>query len=220
MKSYNIEAVPLNHTQMDDWRDALSGGITYLHPKTNLFITGGVDDVWVNTKGEFIIVDYKATSKDGDVNLDADWQIGYKRQVEIYQWLFRRNNFNVSNTAYFVYCNGKTDAEAFDSKLEFDISVLAYQGNDNWIEQVILDLHKCLMSPTIPETGEDCDFCKYREAAQEKNRSYGTYMTYDRFIFSLKTFRLGITRCSGFGFCNGTFNFYGSAESRQIFGVS
>ncbi len=171
MKSYNIDAVPLDHKLMDDWRDALSGGITYLHSKTNLFITGGVDDVWVNTKGEFIIVDYKATSKDGDVNLDADWQIGYKRQVEIYQWLFRQNNFKVSNTAYFVYCNGNTDAAAFDSKLEFDISVLAYEGNDSWIENVILDLHKCLASSTIPETGEDCDFCKYREAAYDVESS-------------------------------------------------
>ena len=167
MKTYNIEAVPLNHVQMDDWRDALSGGITYLHPKTNLLITGGVDDVWVNARGEFMVVDYKATAKDGDVNLDADWQIGYKRQVEVYQWLFRRNNFNVSHTAYFVYCNGQTDAEAFDSKLEFDISILAYEGNDSWVEPAILDIHKCLMSDLLPQSGEDCDYCQYRAATQE-----------------------------------------------------
>lgn len=165
MKSYNIEAVPLDHPRLDEWRDALSGGIQYLQPETNLLITGGVDDVWVNSRGEFIIVDYKATAKDGEVNLDADWQIGYKRQVEIYQWLFRRNDFKVSDTAYFVYCNGNTDAEAFDAKLEFDISILAYPGNDNWVETVVQDLHKCLMSPLIPESGEDCDYCKYREAA-------------------------------------------------------
>ena len=41
---------------------------------------------------ELIIVDYKATAKNGEVNLDADWQIGYKRQMEIYQWLFRQND--------------------------------------------------------------------------------------------------------------------------------
>ncbi len=167
MKNYNIEAVPLDHPRIDEWRDALSGGITYLHPKTNLFITGGVDDVWVNTQGEFIIVDYKSTAKDGEVSLDAEWQIGYKRQVEIYQWLFRQNNFKVSNTAYFVYCNGNADAAAFDAKLEFDISVLAYLGQTGWVEGAIKDLHKCLMSDSLPEPGGDCDFCKYRAATSE-----------------------------------------------------
>ena len=58
-------------------------GIQYLHSPTNLLITGGVDDVWVYPNGELIIVDYKATSKDGEVNLDSDWQIGYKRQMEV-----------------------------------------------------------------------------------------------------------------------------------------
>lgn len=167
MKNYNIDAVPLDHPKIDEWRDALSGGIQYLHPETNFLITGGIDDVWVNTKGEFMIVDYKSTSKDGEVNLDAEWQIGYKRQVEIYQWLFRQNGFKVSDTAYFVYANGNTDKEAFDSKLEFDVSVLAYQGQTGWVMEVIDDLHKCLLADSLPESGEDCDFCRYREATQE-----------------------------------------------------
>jgi ATP-dependent exoDNAse (exonuclease V) beta subunit len=66
-----------------------------------------VDDLWQSPNGEIIVVDYKSTSKDGEVGLDAEWQGGYKRQMEIYQWLLRSNGFNVSNTGYFVYCNGK-----------------------------------------------------------------------------------------------------------------
>src|SRR3989344_5692045 len=69
----------------------------------------GIDDVWVRPTGELIVVDYKATSKDGAVNLDAKWQDGYKRQMEVYQWLFRQNGFKVSDTGYFVDVNGKTD---------------------------------------------------------------------------------------------------------------
>lgn len=161
MASYGIDAVPLDHPQLNDWRDALGGGIQYLHPESNLLITGGVDDVWVNPRGEFIVVDYKATSKDGEVNLDADWQIGYKRQVEIYQWLFRRNGFKVSDIAYFVYCNGDTDKKAFDGKLEFDVSILAYRGNANWVEPAVRELHRCLVSDQLPPPSPDCDFCAY-----------------------------------------------------------
>jgi len=167
MATYGIDAIPLDHELMDEWRDALRGGITYLHQPTNFFVTGGIDDVWVNPKGEFIIVDYKSTAKEAGVSLDADWQIAYKRQVEIYQWLFRQNEFKVSNRAYFVYCNGRTDRKAFDGKLEFDISVLPYDGNTDWVESAVMNAHACLMANELPHSGPECDYCAYRESASE-----------------------------------------------------
>lgn len=168
MKSYGIDAVPYSHEKMDEWRDSLRHGIKYYHEKTNLMLRGGVDDVWVNPSGEIHIVDYKATSKSTEVNLDAEWQDGYKRQMEIYQWLFRKNNFKVSPTGYFVYCNGNADKEAFDAKLEFDVKIIPYVGDDSWVEGTIAELHKCLMREDIPAPGEDCDYCAYTEARHKK----------------------------------------------------
>ena len=168
MKHYKIDAVPFAHEKMDEWRDALRRGIIYHHKDTNLLITGGIDDVWVNPKGELMIVDYKATSKEDEVSLDADWQIGYKRQMEIYQWLFRKNGFKVSKTGYFVYCNGDTDKEAFDAKLEFDIKIIPYEGDDSWVEKTIIEAHKCLNSDKIPKASPDCDYCKYIKAINSK----------------------------------------------------
>ena len=168
MKHYKIDAVPLADARMDEWRDALRRGITYFHKDTNFMITGGVDDVWVDPKGELMIVDYKATSKEEEVTLDADWQIGYKRQMEMYQWLFRKNGFKVSKTGYFVYCNGNTDKEAFDGKLEFDIKIIPYEGDDSWVEGAIVEAYKCLNGDKIPEAGADCDYCKYIRAINSK----------------------------------------------------
>jgi len=167
LEHYGIDAIPLRDERMDEWRDSLRRGIKYLHEPTNLIITGGVDDVWLNKRGDFHIVDYKATSKEEEVTLDADWQIGYKRQVEMYQWLFRQNGFKVSDTAYFVYCNGKTDRKAFDGKLEFDVRVLSYKGDDSWVSGAIKKVKKCLDSNEIPKAGHDCDYCSYRESAGE-----------------------------------------------------
>ena len=167
MKAYGIDAVPLLHEKMDEWRDARRRGVAHLHPTTNFMITGGVDDVWVKPSGELLVVDYKATSKEEEVNLDADWQISYKRQMEVYQWLFRRNGFRVSNTGYFVYCNGDSDREDFDAKLEFDIKVISYDGNDDWVESAILDIHKCLTSNHVPAAGADCDYCLYAKSLDE-----------------------------------------------------
>jgi len=168
MHVYKIDAVPLRHEKMDIWRDSLRGGVEFLHLKTNLLLSGGLDDLWVNPQREFMVVDYKATAKESEVNLDAPWQLGYKRQVEFYQYLLRQNGFQVSDTAYFVYANGRSDKEAFDGKLEFDIKVIPYNGSDGWIENTIKEIKQCLDSEEIPQMGPGCDYCRYREAANKE----------------------------------------------------
>lgn len=165
MEAYGIDAVPFHHVQLDAWRDSLRHGVQYTHPATGLIVRGGIDDVWKGGDGKLIVVDYKATSKNGEVSLDADWQIGYKRQMEVYQWLFRRNEFETSDTGYFVYANADTDKDAFDAKLEFDIKVIPYIGDDSWVEPTLLNLKKCLDDPRVPKASPDCDYCTYREAA-------------------------------------------------------
>lgn len=164
MKTYHVDAVPFQHEEMDTWRENFKG-IQFLNKETNLTITGAVDDVWINKEGKLHIVDYKATSKDTEVNLDAEWQDGYKRQVEIYQWLFRQNGFEVSDTAYFVYANGQKDREAFDGKLEFDVKIIPYTGKADWIDKTLEELKKCLEQDKLPEAGTHCDYCSYRESA-------------------------------------------------------
>ncbi|MBI5153330.1 MAG: PD-(D/E)XK nuclease family protein [Parcubacteria group bacterium] len=163
MKAYGIDAVPFLHAMMDEWRENFKG-VQYYHEPTNFIITGAVDDLWHNKGGDIIVVDYKSTSKPTKVSLDADWQMGYKRQMEIYQWLLRKNGLQVSNIGYFVYCNGRTDREAFDGKLEFDIDLLPYTGNDSWIEDALHEIKVCL-DGSMPKSDPNCDYCRYRKAA-------------------------------------------------------
>ena len=166
MESYGVDAVPFEHKNLNQWRDNFTG-VRVLHKKTNFLVFGAVDDIWINPAGELLVVDYKATAKQGQVNLDADWQIGYKRQMEIYQWLFRQNKFKVSKTGYFVYCNGDADKKAFDGKLEFDVKVIPYEGDDSWVEPAIIEAKKCLMSDKIPLMDNNCDYCRYVKAVGE-----------------------------------------------------
>ena len=164
IKEFGIDAVPYEHKDIDIWRNTLKG-MQYLHEPTNFLVTGAIDDIWVDSKGEVMIVDYKATSKTSEVNLDADWQRGYKRQMEIYQWLFKRSGFNVSPTGYFVYCNGDTGKPYFDKKLEFTIKVIPYKGDDSWIEGSLSNIKECLMGDKVPEMNPNCDYCNYRKNA-------------------------------------------------------
>ena len=160
MEQFGIEAVPYQHSDLDRWRENFVG-IQYLHEPTNFIVTGAVDDLWVSADKKISVVDYKATSKKGTVSIDADWQFAYKRQLEIYQWLLRRKGFNVSDTGYFVYCNGLTDKDSFDAKLEFSIKVIPYTGSDCWVDDILSDIKQCLMSNEIPKMGQECDYCSY-----------------------------------------------------------
>lgn len=168
IEKYGVDARPVPHKDLDKWRHNFTG-VQYLHEPTNLLITGAIDDLWQNSKGEYIVVDYKATAKAEEITkLDKDWHKGYKRQMEIYQWLLRRNGYKVSDTGYFVYCNGKADRESFDGKLEFDVTLIPYKGDSSWVEKTILDIHKCLNDGKIPEAGSDCDYCGYIDSVKSK----------------------------------------------------
>lgn len=171
MESYGIDALPFKHEKMDQWRENFQG-IEVFHKPTNLLIHGAIDDIWLENKTkELLIVDYKSTSTEKEITLDDKWKEIYKRQMEIYQWLARHNqdlkNNKISDTGYFVYCNGKKDREAFDGKLEFNIKLIPYKGNDSWVEGKIIEAHKCLMSDSLPEMSEDCDFCRYRKEIEK-----------------------------------------------------
>jgi len=172
MEQCGIDAVPIPHEDLDAWRHNFTG-VQYLHEPTNLLITGAIDDLWQNPLAQYIVVDYKATSKNKQITeLDEPWHESYKRQMEVYQWLLRRNGYNVSDTGYFVYGNGNTDKEAFDGRLEFDLTVIPYTGSDAWVEGTIDEIHDCLNSPAIPNANPDCDYCTYREAVMEVERNH------------------------------------------------
>jgi CRISPR/Cas system-associated exonuclease Cas4 (RecB family) len=165
-----VKAVPYEHKDLNKWRENFVG-VGALHEHTNLYIFGAVDDIWVNKNDELIVVDYKATAKQSEVSLDADWQISYKRQIEIYQWLLRANGFKVSNISYFVYTNARMDLDGFNNKVEFKTKLIKYVGDDSWLEQTLKDIKKCLEGDMpkvgIAIMGGECDFCAYAKKRSE-----------------------------------------------------
>jgi hypothetical protein len=171
MVEYEVDAIPFAHEQLDTWRYNFTG-VSTLHKPTNLHVFGAVDDIWVNKAGELIVVDYKATSKSSEVGIDSEWQISYKRQLEVYQWLLRQNGFDVNDTGYFVYTNGRVDLDGFNDKVEFRTKIIPYKGDDNWIEPTLVKMKACLESDEMPPVGMaamggPCDFCSYARARTE-----------------------------------------------------
>lgn len=162
MRSYGVDAIPLRHADLSTWRDTPTG-IRAIHGPSNFEVFGLVDDVWQMQDGSIAVVDYKATSTASTITLDERY--GYKRQLEVYQWLFRNNGFTVSDTAYFVFVNATRDREAFDRSLEFTMQILPHIGSTSWIDDALRGAKECLMGEMPPPSVSDCEWCNYRKAA-------------------------------------------------------
>jgi hypothetical protein len=165
MTEAGINAVPHAHPQLEDWRNNFRG-VRTVHEQSNFELFGAIDDLWRDLgTSELIVVDYKSTSKATEVSLDADWQISYKRQMEFYQWLLRRQGLAVARRGWFVYCNGRRDLPAFEGRLEFTIKLLPYDGDDGWIEATLAAIRRTLSAVAPPPNTGECEYCVFAEKA-------------------------------------------------------
>lgn len=161
IQKLGINAVPFQHENMDRWRENFKG-VSFVHQPTNFHLFGAVDDIWFDLDTqELIVVDYKATSKAGEVTIETGWGSSYKRQMEFYQYLLRGEGFKVSDTAYFVYCNGLKNNPSFNERLEFKVFLIPYKGNTDWIEKELYDIYSLLNEDKTPLPAADCEHCNY-----------------------------------------------------------
>ena len=168
MEKHDLEhLVPFQHADFETWTKALQLGFQTYHEESNLIIGGGLDDVWHNREEDLLhIVDYKSTASKRNedltalqtIKLEGHYKDSYKRQMDIYQWIMRHNDFNVSNTAYFVYVNGDQhfesgmlDDNGEQATMKFVVQLIEYEGDDSWVENTILDIKECLYQEHCPE---------------------------------------------------------------------
>jgi hypothetical protein len=182
---------PFAHEDIEKWESSLQFGsspnhFNTLHQETNILFGGGLDDVWENIEtGELHIVDYKSTAqmrkepKPLDETFIAppqdphepDYKAGYRRQMEMYQWIARRKGFTVSNTGYFVYVDGQHVGETgmidkynpARAWMKFKVAIIPYFGDDSWVEQALFDAKKSLFKNSCPPHGSDCEHGRFLE---------------------------------------------------------
>ena len=166
MVQNKIDAIPFEHELLlCRWRNYKSGGIKFIDLQNGIELSGVIDDLWFNQKTqELIIVDYKATAKHTEFMTYAvktKWTVANERQMSFYAYLFKKNNFAVHATGYFIYSAVRTNTPFFDNKLDFQSAVLPCWIDDSWIEQTLKDIRSCLDQTKLPEPAKDCEFCEY-----------------------------------------------------------
>ncbi len=173
---HNIEAVPFKHKDIDVWRNNLKG-IRYKSFDHNYDFGGAVDDIWQKKNGDLIIVDVKATSKNNfdwfDTFNKYDYAKSYKRQLEMYQWLFRKNGFKVADEAYLLYFNAKKNEKFFNNQLKFDVHFIKLDCSSSWVEGKVIQTVKLLRSNEFPRSSQKCEYCNYLKKRWQlsKNKS-------------------------------------------------
>ena len=162
-KEHDIDAIPFAHPDIDDWRNNFKG-IRYKDNEKNYNFGGAIDDVWIKPNGDLIISDVKATSKkvfNWEETKKMPWGQGYKRQLEMYQWLFRKNGFKVASEAYLLYFNGLKDEPFFKQSMKFELHVVKLECDDSWVEAKIIEAVNLLESGDFPKGSESCEDCNY-----------------------------------------------------------
>ena len=55
--------VPLQHEEMDHWRDSLHHGLKSRFEESNIILSGGVDDIWLDRRNQKFVVVGQANNK-------------------------------------------------------------------------------------------------------------------------------------------------------------
>ena len=158
--------VPFNHPDIDKWRDSLHHGLKARFKESNIILSGGIDDVWQDTKTkELIIADYKSQATNNPVDLEtyfsSPYHEGYKTQLDFYIYLLKEMEFEVSQTAYLIICNADRSADGFNGTMKFSETLIPYESNINWIPQKIEEMLETINSENIPDSNTSCMNCAY-----------------------------------------------------------
>lgn len=166
-KEIGIDAVPFNHPNMDKWRNNFQGA--YFDDDEKGYSFGGaVDDLWLQSNGKLIVSDVKATAKTNfnweETCEKYEYPKAYKRQIEMYQFVFRRLGFEVDDVGFLLYFNGLRNNAFFEHKLLFDHHLIKLNCCDDWVEEAILKARKLLLNDELPPSSDSCDKCNYLKA--------------------------------------------------------
>ena len=58
--------------------------------------------------------------------------------------------------------------EKFDNKLLFETTLVKAEAKTDWIEETLIEIKETLESDKLPNIGERCEYCPYREASGKK----------------------------------------------------
>ena len=155
------------YEKMEAWRSN-HHGLQARFKKTNFILYGAVDDIWLDTKkNSLILVDYKSQANENEVSQetywDGDFKSGYQRQLDFYFYLLKQQNFKetISDDAYLLVVNARGLEKKFDNKLLFESRLIHTKVKDENLENEIQEMINVFNSDEVPDSNKLCKNCAY-----------------------------------------------------------
>ena len=155
------------YEKMEAWRSNYHGLQTRFK-KTNFILYGSVDDIWLDTKNNsLILADYKSQANEKEVAQETYWnedfKQSYQRQLNFYFYLLKQQNFKeiISNDAYLLVVNARGLENKFDNKLLFDSTLIHTKVKDDDLENEIQEMIDVFNSDNVPDSNKLCKNCAY-----------------------------------------------------------
>ena len=134
--------------------------------ETNIILSGGIDDIWQDTKTkDLIVVDYKSQASNYEVRtnyyLASAYHQGYKIQMDFYNYLLTAMGFQVGALSYFLVVNANRGAAGFHGKMDFSETLVPYEHSISWITAKVVEMISLINQTKVPESNPSCENCAY-----------------------------------------------------------
>lgn len=142
-----------NEPLLGEWRDNFRG-IRWKDEKGNTLF-GAVDNILVKG-GKLIVLDYKTRG----FPLKADSHEYYQDQLDIYNFLLRKNGYQTEDYSYLLFYHPAKVNETGDVVFNTDLKEIVVNVNN--AKRILNEALECLTGE-LPDNSEECGFCKWRK---------------------------------------------------------
>lgn len=139
--------------QLDLWRNNFKG-IQYTDPASGVLLHGAVDNILVNGK-KLIVLDYKTRG----FPLKEDTADHYQTQLDLYNFLLRKNGHETENYAYLLFYHPNRVTRTGEVVFNTDLVRMATDVKHG--EKVFKNAVKCLEG-NEPAPAKECKWCEWR----------------------------------------------------------
>lgn len=155
LKKHKVEGQLFNDKELlKKWRNNLKG-IEFKDEENDVLLHGAVDNLLIKD-GKIIVLDYKTRG----FALKEDTHHNYQDQLDIYNFLLRKNGHETEDYAYLLFYMPEKILESgefifYNKLIKMGIDI----NHAEWLFKRAVDI----IRGEMPEPGGKCGFCRLRE---------------------------------------------------------
>jgi hypothetical protein len=154
-------------TLLDEWRNNFRG-IAWEDEEGNR-LRGAVDNI-LQKGDKLIVLDYKTRG----YPLKEDTAHHYQNQLDLYNFLLRKNGYETEDYAYLLFYHPDKVSESGDVAFHADLVTMEVDVKN---AEKILERALGVLGGSMPEASDECEYCKW--ASESGPRGGSRQMTLD-----------------------------------------